>query len=77
VGGWWGGGGDYAHAGGIEDEGFYFGFGAVGGDFLAIPEEGDAGGIADAGDDFVTGADRGVGWGDESFVADGLAVGGD
>ncbi len=64
-----------AHAVGIEDEGFYFGFGAVGGDFLAIPEESDSGGVADAGDDFTAGADGGMGGGDEGFLADGLAVG--
>jgi hypothetical protein len=70
-------GGDDAHAVGIEDEGFYFGFAAVGGDLLAIPEESDSGGVADPGDDFVAGADRGMGGGDEGFPADALSVGDD
>ena len=70
-------GGNDSHAGGIEDEGFYFGFGAVGGDFLAVPEEGDSGGVADAGDDFSEGVDGGVSGGDESFLADELSVGED
>ncbi len=74
--GGWGGGGD-SHAGGVEGEGFDFGFGAIGGDFLAVEEERDAGGIADFGDDFAAGSDRGVGGGDQGFVADGLSVGGD
>ena len=65
------------HAGGVEDERLDFGFGAVGGDFLAIPEERNSGGVADLGDDFATGADRGVGGGDEGFLADILAVGED
>jgi len=67
--------GENAHAVGIEDEGFDFGFGAVNGDFAAVPQEGDSGGVADFGDDFAVGVDGGVGRGDESFLADGLAVG--
>jgi hypothetical protein len=67
--------GEDAHAVGIEDEGFDFGFGAVAGDFAAVPKEGDSGGIANFGDDFAVGADGGVGGGDESFLADLLAVG--
>jgi hypothetical protein len=66
--------GDNAHAVAIEDESFYFGLGAVGGDLLTIPEESDSGGIADLGDDFMVGADGGMGRGDEGFAADGLAV---
>jgi len=72
-----GSGGDRVHARGVEDESFDFGFGAGGGDLLAVPEEGDSGGVADSGDDFVGGADGGVGRGDESLLADGLAVGED
>ncbi len=65
------------HASGVKDEGLDFGFGSVGGDFLAVPEERDSGSVANLGDDFMIGADRGVGGGDESFLADGLAVGED
>jgi len=63
------------HAFGVEDKCFDFGFGAIGGDFLAIPKEGDAGGVADARDNFAAGADRRVCGGDQSFFAYGLAVG--
>ena len=75
----WGrlGGGGEVHAGGVEDESLDFGFGAVGGDFLTIPEESDSGGVADLGDDFAIGADRGVSGRDEGFLTDGLAVGED
>jgi hypothetical protein len=69
------GGGNGSHAGGVEDEGFYFGFGAVGGNFMAVPEKGDSGGVADSGDDFAVGVDGGVSGGDESFLADELSVG--
>ena len=65
------------HAGGVEDESLHFGFGAAGGDILAIPEESNSGGVADLGDDFAIGADRGVGGGNEGFLADILAVGKD
>src|SRR6202158_4985842 len=67
--------GDDAHAVAIEDESFYFGLGAVGGDLLTIPEESDSSGVADLGDDFMVGADRGMGRGDEGFATDGLAIG--
>lgn len=70
-------GGKDSHAGGVEDEGFYFGFATFGGDFLAIPEEGDSGSVADFGDDFAGGSNRSVGGCDERFLADGLAVGED
>lgn len=65
------------HAGGVEDESLHFGFGAVGADFLTIPEESNSGGVADLSDDFAIGADGGVGGGDEGFLTDGLAVGED
>jgi len=68
-------GGDDAHAVSIEDEGFHFRLGAVGGNFLAIPQEGDSSGIADPGYDFPVSVDRGMRRGNESFLADGLAVG--
>ena len=38
--------GEDLHAGGVEDEGFDFGFGALGGEFLAIPDKGHARSIA-------------------------------
>ena len=69
--------GNDVHAVGIEDKGLYFGFGAVGGNFLAIPQESDSGGVADLGDDFAGGADGSVRRGDEGFLADVLAVGED
>lgn len=64
------------HAGGVESKSLGFAFDAVGGDFLAVPYKRDSGGIADAGDDFVGGANGGVRGGDEHFAVDDLAVGG-
>ena len=69
--------GDDAHAGGVEEEGFDFGFGASSRDFLSVKEEGDAGGVADAGDDLAIGFDGSVGGSDEGFLAGDLTVGGD
>ena len=45
-----------AEAGGIEGEGFYFAFVALGGDGFAFEGEGEAGGVAGFYDDFVSGA---------------------
>jgi hypothetical protein len=42
-----------AHPLGIEDETLYFGFGPLGRNFLAIPEEGHTGGIANPHHDLV------------------------
>ena len=67
----------HAHARGIEDEGFDLRFGAVSGDFLAVKQESDSGGVADSSDDFAGGADGGVGGSDQGFLVDILAVGKD
>ena len=64
-------------ASGVEDVSLGFGFRTLGWDLLAIPEETDSGGIAGSHDDFARGTHRGVGRCDESFLADGLTVGGD
>lgn len=70
------GGGEDAHAGGVEEESFDFELGALGGDFLAVPDETDSGGVADAGNDLARGMERSVNGRDEGFLADGLPVGG-
>ena len=69
--------GDFADALSVEEESLDFGFGALSGDLLAVPEEGDAGGVADAGYDLTAGVDGNDGRGDQGFVGNGLSVGGD
>src|SRR5215469_4499889 len=69
-------GGEFAHALGVKHKSLGFGLGALGGDFMAVPEEGDAGGVADAGYDFAGGVDCGVGRSNQSFLRHELAVGG-
>lgn len=64
-------------AGGVEGEGFDFAFCALGGDFLIVEEEGDAGGVADFDDDLLGRTNAGVGGRDESFLGARLAVSGD
>ena len=41
----------------VKDHGSYFGFRALGGDFFAVPEEIDAGGVAGFDYDFAAGVD--------------------
>ena len=41
-------GGGNVHSAGVEDEVLDFGLAALGGDFLAVPEEGDSSGVANA-----------------------------
>src|SRR5580658_9498914 len=67
--------GGFMHALCVEDESFHFGFGALRGNFLSVPDEGNTCGVSDAGDDFTRGTDRCRGRSDESFVRDRLAVG--
>jgi hypothetical protein len=63
-----------SHALGIERKCLNLGFGTVGGDFFAIPEEGDSRGIANSGYDFSRGTDRRMRRRDQCFLADGLTV---
>ncbi len=65
-----------ADTGGVEGVGADFAGVAAGGDFFAVEQEADASGIAGANDDFVGGANAGVGGGDQSFAGHGLTVGG-
>lgn len=60
---------------GIEDEGFGFGFGALGWELFAVPEETYAGGVADSDDEFASGVKGSGGGGDKSFLAHELAIG--
>src|SRR5579863_9492130 len=69
--------GEDAHAFVIEDKGFDLGFGALGRDLGAVPEEADGGGVADAHRNLMIGAHRGVRWSDQVFLSDGLSIGGD
>lgn len=64
-----------SHPSRVEDEGFSFGFGALGWELFAIPEEADAGGVTYADDEFAIGVERSDGGGNESFLRDELAVG--
>lgn len=75
--GGWGNGGGIAEAGGIEGVDADFVGSALSGNIEVVEGEAETGGVAGADDDFVGGADAGVGGGEESFVGDGLAVGGD
>lgn len=50
------GGEGFVEAGGVEGEGFYFAFVALGGDGFAFEGEAEAGGVAGFYDDFVSGA---------------------
>jgi hypothetical protein len=65
------------HAFGIEDERFYFGFDTLGGDILAFPRKSYSRGIADSDYDFAIGANCCVGWSNQGFMRDGLAIRGD
>lgn len=73
-GGGWGGRED-AKAGGIEDVGFNFAFVALGGNFLAVQLEADAGGVSCLDYDLSGGANRGVRGRDQGFMGYGFAVG--
>ena len=59
----------------VEDEGFGFGFGALGWELFAVPEKTNAGGVADSDDEFTRGVEGSGGGRDESFLAHQLAVG--
>jgi len=65
------------HARGVENQSLDFRFGALGRDFLTIPDKSDPGGVAHSQHDLARGAHSGVRGGDESFVEDTLAVGAD
>lgn len=64
-----------SHPLGIEDEGSGFGFGALGWELFAVPEETYAGGVADSDDEFTSGVEGSGGGRDESFLAHELAIG--
>ena len=66
-----------AQAGLVEDQRLHFGLGALGRDFLVVPEKRYAGGVADSYGDFAGGMDGHVGRRDEGFLADKLSVGED
>ena len=59
----------------VEDEGFGFGFGALGWELFAIPEKTNAGGVADSDDEFTRGVEGSGGGRDQSFLAHELTVG--
>jgi hypothetical protein len=63
-----------SEAGGVEDEGFYFAFVALCGDFFAVQHEAYAGGVSDFHYDLAGGADGGVRGGDQGFLGDWFAV---
>jgi hypothetical protein len=65
-----------AQAGAVEDHGFYFAFGALGRELLAVEGEAYARGVSGSDYDFAGGTDQGVSGCDERFVDYGLAVGG-
>jgi hypothetical protein len=65
-----------AQAGAVEDHGFYFAFGALGRELLAIEGEAYTSGVSGSDYDFAGGTDQGVSGCDERFVDYGLAVGG-
>jgi hypothetical protein len=65
-----------AQAGAVEDHGFYFAFGALGRELLAVEGEAYASGVSGSDYDFAGGTDQGVSGCDERFVDYGLAVGG-
>ena len=66
-----------AHALGVEDKSFRFGLCSLRLDLFAIPEEADAGGVADPDDQLARGMEGRCGGSDESFLGDQLSVGGD
>jgi len=66
-----------AHALGVEDESFRFGFCSLRLDLFAIPEEADASGVADPDDQLARGMEGRCSGGDQSFLGDQLSVGGD
>jgi len=61
----------------IKDEGLRFGFGALGWELFAVPQEADTGRIADPDDKLALRAERSGGRRDQSFLGDELSVGGD
>ena len=65
-----------AQAGAVEDHGFYFAFGALGRELLAVEGEAYAGGVSGSDYDFAGGTDQSVSGCDERFVDRGLAVDG-
>ena len=64
----------YVNSGGVEDVGLYFALVALGGDFLAVQQEADAGGVSRSHHNFAGGADGSMGGRDQGFVGDGFAV---
>jgi len=60
---------------GIEDEGFGFGFGALGWELFAVPEETYAGGVANSNHELASGVERSGGGRDQSFLAHELTIG--
>jgi hypothetical protein len=63
-----------SEASGFEDEGFYFAFVALSGDFFAVQHETYAGGVSGFHYDLARGADGGVRGGDQGFLGDWFAV---
>ena len=61
----------------VEDEAFGFGLGALGWEFLSIPDERDSGCVADSNYKLASGVIAGRGRSDESLLRDELSVGGD
>jgi len=64
------------HAAGIESVVPHFGFGALGGNLLAVEDERNSGGIAHANADFTRRANGGMGRRNESFLGYELAISG-
>ena len=64
-----------SHPLGIEDEGLGFGFGALGWELFAVPEETYAGGVANSDHEFATGVEGSGGGRDQSFLAHELTIG--
>ena len=62
------------HAFGVEDDGLDFGFGTLSGNFLTLPREVDSSRIADSNDDFTVGANYRMGWRNQGFLCNGVAV---
>ena len=69
--------GNLAHALRVENVSLHLGFSPLSGNLLPVPQEGNAGSIADAGDDLAAGADGCVRGCNQRLMADGLAIGRD
>lgn len=68
-------GNESSHSMSVEDEGFGFGFRALGWELFAVPEEADAGGIAHTDYELATGVVGRSGGGDKGFLRDQLTIG--